>query len=78
MTSLIVPLIRYVEFEYGDEQAEEREWRIPDHGSSITGTQLRTGTDINILETRRSCMQVLTTAPSPHRYGHQHPRDALL
>ncbi|KOO35615.1 c2 domain containing protein [Chrysochromulina tobinii] len=33
----------YVEFEYGDEQAEEREWRIPDHGSSITGTQLRTG-----------------------------------
>ena len=52
MTPSIASLIRYVEFEYGDEQAEEREWRIPDHGSSITGTQLRAGTDINILETR--------------------------
>ena len=42
----------YVEFEYGDQEAEEREWRIPDHGATVQGTQLTKGSDINILETK--------------------------
>jgi len=42
----------YVEFEYGDQDAEEREWRIPEHGLTIQGTQLQHGSDINILETK--------------------------